>query len=306
MGTQFRILLYASDSMLARQAASEAFGRIDQLNGIMSDYQEDSELNRLSATAGKGQKVVVSNDLWLLLNTSSEAARLSKGAFDITAGPYTRLWRRSRRQGQLPSAEALAKAKKAVGYQYIRLFPDEKAVKLLLTGMQLDMGAIGKGYAVDEAMNILRKHGITAAMVDGGGNIRVSQSPPGQAGWRVEVGSLNEKKASQQNIDLLHLTDAGMASSGDVYQYAEIDGKRYSHIIDPRTGLGLTHQTLVTVIAPDGTTADLLSTIVSILGLRKGKKLLKKYKAFACYMQHPDGSVQKWQARIWCKGQSKK
>jgi thiamine biosynthesis lipoprotein len=133
--------------------------------------------------------------------------------------------------------------------------------------------------------------------VDGGGNIVVSAAPPGQKGWQVEVGSLNENMANQKDIAQLTLAQAGMASSGDVYQYVEIDGKRFSHIIHPHTGIGLTHQIMVTVIAPDGTTADLLSTTVSILGLRKGKKLLKKYKAFACYIQHPDGKIRKWQAK---------
>jgi thiamine biosynthesis lipoprotein len=168
--------------------------------------------------------------------------------------------------------------------------------------MQLDMGAIGKGYAVDQAMEILRRRGITSALVDGGGNIVVSQPPPEQKGWHVEVGSLHENKSNSQHVQQLNLVQAGMASSGDVYQFVEIAGKRYSHIIHPHTGLGLTHQTMVTVIAPDGTTADLLSTSVSILGLGKGKKLLRKYKASACFIHHPDGRVQKWQSKAWRKG----
>jgi thiamine biosynthesis lipoprotein len=299
MGTLFRIVLYSQDSILARQAANEAFRRIDELNTILSDYKEDSELNQLSASAGSGQKVEVSNDLWTVLNKSAEAARWSKGAFDITVGPYSKLWRRSRRQEELPSREALAIARKAAGYQYLHLYPDAKAVELTLPGMQLDLGAIGKGYAVDEAMKMLQKQGITTALVDGGGNIRVSEAPPGQKGWQVEIGSLNEKRAQNQAVEQLALSQAGMASSGDVYQFVEINGKRYSHILNPHTGLGLTHQTMVTVIATDGTTADLLSTTVNVLGLRKGKKLLRKYKASACYVQYPDGKVRKWQSRTW-------
>lgn len=296
MGTLFRVVMYTADSLQARQAATECFRRIDQLNDILSDYKPDSELNRLSATAGTGQKVPVSTDLWIILNKSLKASRLSKGAFDCTVGPYIKLWRRSRRQGELPSKEALAKAKKAVGYQYIKLYADEMAVELSLPGMQLDMGAIGKGYAVDESLKLLQQQGITAALVDGGGNIAVSEAPPGQSGWQVEIGSLEENKAQQQQIQQVSLTYAGMASSGDVYQYVEMDGKRYSHIINPYTGIGLTHQTMVTVIAPDGTTADLLSTTISILGLKKGRKLLRKYKAHVCYIQYPNGSMEKWEA----------
>jgi thiamine biosynthesis lipoprotein len=306
MGTLFRIVLYSQDSVLASQAASAAFIRIDALNDILSDYKADSELNRLSATAGIGQKVPVSEDLWVLLNTSVEASRLSKGAFDITIGPYIKLWRRARRQGELPAPEALTKAKKSVGYPYVQLYPDTKAVELTVTGMQLDMGAIGKGYAVDEAMKVLHTYGVTSALVDGGGNTVVSQAPPGQKGWQVEIGSLQDNKAEQSAIEQLSLVQAGMASSGDVYQYVEINGKRYSHILDPHTGIGLTHQTMVTVIAPDGTTADLLSTTISVMGLRKGKKLLKKYKGSACYIQYPDGKVRKWLSGTWRREQRAK
>jgi thiamine biosynthesis lipoprotein len=153
-------------------------------------------------------------------------------------------------------------------------------------------------------MKVLQKLGINAALVDGGGNIVVSSAPPGQKGWQVEIGSLNENKTSQ--VEQVSLVRSGMASSGDVYQFVEIDGKRYSHIIDPHTGIGLTHQTMVTVIAPDGTTADLLSTTISVMGLRKGKKMLKRYKALACYIQHPDGHVQKWLLGTWRRGQRAK
>ncbi len=296
MGTLFRLVLYTTDSTKANQAASDAFQRIDQLNDILSDYKPDSELNQLSATAGTGQKVQVSPDLWHVLTISLKAAKLSKGAFDITAGPYSKLWRRSRRQGELPSQEALAKAKKAVGYQYISVSEEKRLVELTVPGMQLDMGAVGKGYAVDEAMKVLTQHGISSALVDGGGNIAVRAAPPGQQGWQVEIGSLPENKATAPAIQQVSLTHAGMASSGDVYQFVEIAGKRYSHIINPQTGLGLTHQAMVTVIAADGTTADLLSTTISVMGLKQGKKLLTTYKAKACYVQYPDGKMEKWEA----------
>ncbi len=296
MGTIFRIILYAADSTLARSAATEAFSRIDQLNDILSDYKADSEVNQLSAKAGTGELVPVSPDLWTVLSKSLEAAKQSKGAFDITVGPYVKLWRRSRRQGELPGVEALAKAKKSVGHTYIKLFADRQAVQLLAPGMQLDLGGIGKGYAVDEAMKILQKQGIKSALVDGGGNIIVTQAPPGQQGWQVEIGSLTENKAGAQHIQHLTLTHQGMASSGDVYQYVEINGIRYSHIVNPHTGIGLTNQDMVTVIAPDGTTADILSTSISVLGLRKGAKLLKYYKVQACFVQKPDGSVEQWKS----------
>ena len=284
MGTTFQVLLYASDSVRARAAAEAAFRRIDTLNAILSDYREDSELSKLSRTAGSGQWVRVSPDLWRVLRISHRAARKSNGAFDLTVGPVVRLWRRARRQHELPTDAALREAKIRTGYRYIRYRPFRKAVRLQMPGMQLDPGGIGKGYAVDEALKVLRQQGIEAALVDGGGNLALGTPPPGKAGWQVQIGAM-EGDTSHAVTVTLH--GVGVSTSGDRYQYVEIDGKRYSHIVDPATGMGLADQCTVSVIARNGTEADWLSTAASVLGPARALRLVKKVPEASAYILAP-------------------
>jgi thiamine biosynthesis lipoprotein len=279
MGTLFRIVVYTQDSLLARKASAAAFARVDSLNNILSDYREDSELSQLSSTAGTGKIVPVSRELWEVLSQSVQVSRETNGAFDITVGPYVSLWRRASRQNEFPSAELLQKAKQAVGYQHIKLFPAQQSVELMVPGMRLDVGAIGKGYAVDEAMKILQEHGINTALVDGGGNIVVSKAPPDKKGWEIKI--FSPQHNTDTSSQTLLLEQAAVATSGDIFQYVALEGNRYSHILDPRTGIGLTDQIMVTVIAKNGTMADYLSTAVSVLGPENGLRQIEKTKTAA-------------------------
>jgi FAD:protein FMN transferase len=296
MGTLFRIILYAPDSALAGRAARAAFNRIAQLDHTLSDYIADSELNQLSCTAGTGQWVALSPDLWFVLSRSVAVSRRTGGAFDVTVGPYVQLWRRARRQGTLPTPEALAQARQAVGYHHIRLNKKRKAALLAVPGMQLDMGAIGKGYAVDEALEVITRQGLRSALVDGGGNIVVSQAPPGTRGWQVNLSV--PAPADTSRMIRLHLRRQAVATSGDLYQYLVLEGKRYSHILSPFTGLGLTDQSLVTIRARTGLAADWLSTAVSVLGPEKGLALADRTPgAAAAFVRREAGRVQQWRSR---------
>ncbi|WP_223816244.1 FAD:protein FMN transferase [Adhaeribacter rhizoryzae] len=300
MGTLFRIALYASDSTQAGQAARAAFNRVAELNHILSDYEPNSELNQLCRTAGTGQWVPVSKELWFVLKKSVAVSERTKGAFDVTVGPYVQLWRRARRQGELPTPDALAQARKAVGYQHLKLNNKNKTVQLAVPNMQLDMGAIGKGYAVDEALKILRKHGIKSALIDGGGNIVVSRPPPGTKGWAVSLG-ITAPTDNTRQLKLL-LKHQGVATSGDLYQYLILDGVRYSHILNPFTGLGLTDQSRVTIVARNGLTADWLSTAVSVLGPTDGLALADKTPgAAASFIRQEKDQTPQWLSRRFKK-----
>ncbi|WP_084523747.1 FAD:protein FMN transferase [Adhaeribacter aquaticus] len=306
MGTLFRIVLYATDSVKAQRAAEAGFKRVAQLNKILSDYNPESEVNKLCRTAGSGKWVPVSQDLWFILNKSAVISRKTQGAFDITVGPYVQLWRRTRRTGILPSPEdALAQAKNLVGPEKIKLDKNNKSVLLTTSGMQLDLGAIGKGYAVDEAMKTLKAYGIKSALVDGGGNIAVSKAPPQSKGWLVSF--LLPQPTDSANQVPLFLEDKGLATSGDLYQYIHIDGTRYSHILNPTTGLGLTDQSLVTVITRNGIEADWLSTAVSVLGPEKGIRLANqepKTAAIFTYLNSEANIVQVY-SKSWKRYQQK-
>lgn len=254
MGTLFRIVLYTEDSLTAQAAAQAAFARIDSLDAMLSDYREDSELSRLSARAGDGEWVKVSGELWYLLLASKQISIVSDGAFDPTIGPLSKLWRKAFRQGEFPDTAALRAAKEKVGYQHLQFQETQQMARLALPGMRLDLGGIAKGYAVDKAMKVLRQHGISIALVDGGGDLLAAGPPPGKEGWEIAIG---------EGISL-PVTERAVATSGDTYRYLDWEGRRYSHIIDPRSGLGVGHRRQISVLAPDCTTADALASALSV------------------------------------------
>lgn len=273
MGLPFRIVLFAAGKDEADAAAEAAFQRISQLNDIMSDYEDESELTLLSKSSGQGKSVPVGPDLWRVLERAQALSVKSGGAFDITVGPYVKLWRRARRERKLPDPALLAAAAKSVGYRYLHLDPARKTVRLDAPDMRLDLGGIAKGYAVDEALKVLKGRGIRSALVSGGGDLAVSEPPPGQSGWRIELPPLDVTNAPPARF--VRLRNAALATSGDLFQRLEIDGRRYSHIVDPRTGVGLTDHSLVTVIARDCMTADSHTKVVSVLGPDAGMALLR-------------------------------
>lgn len=263
MGTLFRIVLYAEDAETANRAAQTAFARIDDLNDKLSDYLPLSELNNLSSAAGSGEWLVVSDDLWQVLERSVAIAEDTDGAFDITIGPLSRLWRKAFEQKEFPEDADLAEARKLVDYRNIGLRPWSKEVTLSRVGMKLDLGGIAKGYALDQAMIVLLEHGIESALVDGGGDVLATNPPPGKKGWKVlyQKYTLNDELVT----DSLWLANQAVATSGDHYRFLVWEDKRYSHIIDPRTGLGLTNQRLVTVIGPSGIVTDALASACSVM-----------------------------------------
>ncbi len=287
MGLPFRIVLYATDTAAAEAAANAAFDRISQLNDILSDYETDSELNRLSRTAGQGKAVSVSQDLWRVLTNAQALAEKSNGAFDVTAGPYVGLWRKARREKKLPAPSRLAEIQSAVGFRNLRFEPPSHTVELLVPRMKLDLGGIAKGYAVDEALAVLRMRGVTRALVAGGGDMAMSKPPPDKQGWRIEV-PLPEATNSPAARYVL-LAGAAIATSGDRFQRLEAEGRSYSHIVDPRTGLGLTDHSEVTVIAADCATADSLATALSVLGPEAGLKLIEQTRGTAARIMREIG-----------------
>ncbi len=279
MGVRFKIALYARCKATANKAAESAFKRIKHLNDVMSDYDSHSELMRLCRSAKPGEPVKVSRDLSFVLGRSLELSKRTAGAFDVTVGPLVKLWRRARRRKQLPSADRLAAARNVVGYKFVRLDSQSLTVALLKPDMRLDLGGIAKGHAADEALAELRRHGISRALIDGSGDIVVGDPPPGKPGWSIQIAPL-QAAANAASRNLL-LCNCAVATSGDAYQFLEIGGKRYSHILDPHTGLGLTDRSSVTVIAPDGVTADSLASAVSVLGPERGLKLIEQSKGTA-------------------------
>jgi thiamine biosynthesis lipoprotein len=290
MGVPFRIVSYAEGKSSAEAAANDAFARIEYLNSILSDYDPDSELSRLSQTSGSGQAIPVSAELWFVLSRSREFSVRSGGAFDVTVGPAVNLWRYARRVKKFPDTARLARARQAIGYEKMRLDPKRRTVELLVPNMRLDLGAIAKGYAADEGLKVLRNHGITRAFVSAAGDMAIGDAPPGKGGWKIELPELDPQKTNSAGFIVVH--NCGLATSGDLFQFVEIDGKRYSHIVDPRTGVGLTDHSLVTVIAPDGTSADAWSTTLSVMGPDLGLKAVRHEPLAVRIMRQPNGKLE--------------
>lgn len=269
MGTKFRIVLYAADEALAKKAAKAAFARIAELNRVFSDYDDASELMTLCKKSGT-LPTSVSEDLFAILAKSDEVFRLSGGAFDVTAGPAVRLWRRARRTLELPREEERKQALAKVGFANVRLDAMRRAVQLLAEGILLDLGGIAKGYAAEAALATLRRFEIRHALIAAGGDVSVSDAPPGTPGWKIAVETPGEKGDTY-----IYLRNAAVSTSGDANQFATIGGKRYSHIVDPKTGVGLVGRRSATVIAKSGTLADALATAVCVMGPDRGLKLIE-------------------------------
>jgi thiamine biosynthesis lipoprotein len=279
MGTRFRIVLYAADEATANRAAKAAFARIAELDGIMSDYRATSELMQLCAKAG-GEPVKVSDDLFTVLEKAQQVSRLSDGAFDVSVGPVVKLWRIARRTQKLPDKEALDKALALVGYRNIKLDSKNRTVQVVKPGMQLDLGGIAKGYAADCALATLRKHAVDRALVAAGGDIAVSGPPPDADGWKIGIQPVEGGEPRKY----LLLKDAAVSTSGDFEQYTVIDGKRYSHIVDPKTGLGLVGRMSVTVVAKNGLNSDPLAKVPCVLGPEKGLAIIDSLDGVSALM----------------------
>ena len=272
MGVEFEIVLYATNQAAADKAFAAGFARIAELDRILSDYDPESELSRLSASAPSQQPAPLSDDLWTVLSHARSVSERSGGAFDVTIGPLTKLWRRARRQKEPPNDVQIAAALKSVGFRHLQLEPQGRTAILKAPKMRLDLGGIAKGYAADEALAAIAELGITRALVRASGDIACGDPPPGEKGWRIGIAPL-DAEAPPREFALL--ANRAISTSGESRQHLVVDGKRYSHIIDPRTGWGVEGRSSVSVIARRGIEADALASAVSVLGPKDGLHLVE-------------------------------
>jgi thiamine biosynthesis lipoprotein len=297
MGTLVRIVLYAPSEPIAVDGANAAFARIRALDDALSDYRDSSELMELCRRSG-AEPVAVSDDLFRVLRAAQHFARASDGAFDVTAGPLSVLWRQARRQNVLPDGERIAAARALVGHAKLELDETRRTVRLRRPGMQLDLGGIAKGFAADQAAAVLAARGLTRALVAAGGDIVAGDPPPGAAGWRIAVASL--EGADRPPSGYLALRNAAVSTSGDTEQFLVVGGIRHSHIFDPRTGLALSGRSSVTIVAPAATTSDALATAVSVMGPSAGFRLVDATAGASAFIaEERSGVVQTYTSSRW-------
>jgi thiamine biosynthesis lipoprotein len=302
MGTVARVVLYAADAETAGRAAQAAFARIGDLDRRLSDYRDDSEINTI-CRVGVGESVPVSADLFAILERAQALAARSSGAFDVTAAPVVQLWRRARRTGRVPDPERLRESLARTGYGHLRLDAARRAVTFDRPGMRLDLGGIAKGYAADRALATLGDAGVARALVAIGGDIAVGDAPVDATGWKIAIvvgADLGRPDHGPGRPGpYLSITRAGISTSGDSEQHVEIDGVRYSHIIDPRTGVPVRGRSSVTVIAPDATASDALATAASVLGPDEGLALADAQGARALMTVITDQGDRRYYSARW-------
>ncbi|MFO0855736.1 MAG: FAD:protein FMN transferase [Phycisphaerales bacterium] len=256
------------------QAARACFDRLAQLDAIFSDYKRDSELNNLTKHP-INTPTKVSNDLFLIISQSQHISDITNGAFDITIGPYVALWRTARSTGTLPTKEQLADAKQRVGYHLITLNQANQTITLHANNMKLDLGGIAKGYAAQAGVQVLKAQGFPRCLVALAGDIATGDAPltsePTESeslGWRIDIDSDHSTTKS------LRLKGRSVSTSGDTQQFIDIAGIRYSHIVNPRTGLGAVGTTPVTIVGTDGAIADALATAFTLLNTSERQAVL--------------------------------
>ena len=279
MAMPVELTVWASSEDLAQQACRQAFERLLDLEKIFSDYDPHSEINKLGKTAG--EPIVVSEDLLQVLMFSQKMHRETQGAFDITARPLIELWREARKTSRLPSEKRLQEAMLQIESHKLHIKPEAHTVELSTVGVQLDLGGVAKGYMGDQALQVLKEHGLTRACYRAGGDMVLGEAPPHQTGWEVEV----------PGMDTLFLTHCGVAISGDTQQFVEIDGVRYSHVIDPRTGRGVTHRHLAVVIAPQGMLSDAWATAGCVLERHEFAHWLASQTGLQGWLIDPSGQA---------------
>ena len=277
MAVPVRVILYAETEAVADACAEAAYRRFDEINASMSDYDPSSEILQLGvdndlrfrkdSCCDDGWRNI-SDDLFAVLQYSRHYAKLSGGAFDVSVSPLVQLWRRAKRLRRMPSREEIENARSLVGSHLWELDDSsgQKRVRLHRAKMRFDFGAIAKGYAVDQAFELIQSKGIRSVLVDAGGDMRLGDPPPGEPGWNVGM-----VEAAAQT-----LSNISVATSGDMFQYFEVDDKRYSHIIDPKTGMPLVDSCTVTILASTATESDALASVVSVLGPDRGIALIDR------------------------------
>lgn len=271
------LTLYAADERAAFDAALAAFARVKELAAAMSDYELDppSALNRIAAEAPR--PVPVPPELFFALQRAVELHEVTGGAFDVTAKPFVQLWRTSRKLGALPPKHRIANARRYVDVASLTLDKGARTAALGKQGMWLDLGGLAKGLIGDEVVALLKRRGIPRCRYRAGGDMVFGAAPPGAAGWKVTVPDLlvADLDGEQSPLEFL-AADSAASVSGDVYRFVEIDGARYAHVIDPRTGLGVTGRRVTCVRGRRGVDTDPLATAGLVLSPDRWQAALAK------------------------------
>ena len=286
MGSDFEITVVASSQEKANRQIGVAINEINRIENLISSWKESSQTSSINKNAGIAP-VKISEELFGLIQRALQISKLTDGAFDISYASMDKLWKYDGSMTQMPSKEAIKKSVAKVGYKNIIIDPKNNTVFLKNKGMKIGFGAIGKGYAADKAKKLLISNGVSGGIINASGDINSWGSKPNGSSWQVAITNpLNKNKA----FAMLPIKDA-VVTSGNYEKYVTFNSRRYSHIIDPRTGYPSQGIISVTVFAPKAELADALATSVFVMGVQTGIDRINQLKAIECIIITDTGSI---------------
>ena len=286
MGSDFEITVVAKTQLEADKQIAIAIGEISRIEALISSWKTTSETSNINKNAGVNP-VKVSEELFSLIQRALKISNLTDGAFDISYASMDKLWKYDGSMTQMPSKEAIKKSVAKVGYQDIIVDPKNSTVFLKNKGMKIGFGAIGKGYAADKAKKLLISNGVSGGIINASGDINSWGSKPSGSSWQVAITNpLNKNKA----FAMLPIKDA-VVTSGNYEKYVTFNSRRYSHIIDPRSGYPSQGIISVTVFAPKAELADALATSVFVMGVETGIDRINQLKAVECIIITDTGNI---------------
>ena len=289
MGSTFSISLVDKDSSNANKHIDEVIHEIRRIENLISEWQPHTQISQVNAAAGK-HGVKVDKEVLELTKRALAYSEMSNGAFDISTAAMDNIWKFDGSMESLPTAEALAQSIARVGYQHIVMDEENSTIFLKKQGMKIGFGSIGKGYAADRGRALMQEKGIQAGMVNASGDIATWGTLPKNKKWMIGIKNPFKR---HKYAKILKLKESAVATSGSYEKYAEIDNIRYSHIINPKTGMPSTGLTSVTIYGPSTEVANALSTSIMVLGEKEAKRLIKQFPNYGFIFIRDNGKIVK-------------
>lgn len=288
MGNRFEITAVAADERWAHERIDAAVDEIRRIERLLTTYDDNSETNLINRNAGIAP-VTVSQETFQLIERSIRISRITQGAFDITYGSIDkRLWNFDNQMTGLPDKKTAQQMVELINYRHILLDPGKISVMLLKKGMRIGFGGIGKGYAAEQARKIMQEMGVDSGIVNASGDLTAWGYQPDGSPWTIGIANPN---AAGQVFSYLTITNMALATSGNYEKYIMIDGKKYSHTINPKTGLPVTGIKSVTIITPNAEIADAMATPVMIMGIHAGLDMINQMKDIEAIIVDDDDKI---------------
>lgn len=279
MGNRFEISVVSDDESRASSSIDLAVAEISRIEKLLTTFSDDSQTNQINAAAGT-KPVKVDQEVFQLIQRSLKISALTQGAFDITYGSIDKsLWNFDVNMKSLPDAETARKAVRLINYKNVIMDPEHLTVMLKEKGMRIGFGGIGKGYAADRAKAILQQNGVNSGIVNAAGDLTTWGTQPNGKPWTIGIADPDKQLTP---FSTLNISDTAIATSGNYEKYALINGKKYSHTIDPKTGLPVSGIKSVSIICPSAEFADAMATPVTVMGIRVGLDLVNQLQQLAC------------------------